>query len=318
MTQMGNGKHLKAWAFRLILPILSAIFIITIFDFELIQPLVKQLSLASLILIVLISGLRPIFGGLRASVAYSKIDYLSVKSATKGYILSAYGGIFLPSSIGGDLLRIEHIKNCTNGLRRDALMVVTVERVIGFLALLITALLVSILVPSVSDFSLFFSITFFAITSSLILCFFSTKFLPLPDWVSRIFQHVNSYSDKMLLSKIFLLSVVFQIVSLSIPVLVAFVVSGIENAYQIAIITPAVAIFTTLPIAIGGLGIREAGYLGLGAMVNVPNEVSLLAGLSLSISIIISGIPGIIIQNELITINAKEQTQNLTNNGDIS
>lgn len=71
--------------------------------------------------------------------------------------------------------------------------------------------------------------------------------------------------------------------------------------------TPVIAIFSTIPITVGGIGIREGGYLGLGAVAGIDSEVSLLAGLALSVSIVVSGLPAIFFQNEIFL--TKQETE---------
>ena len=109
-----------------------------------------------------------------------------------------------------------------------------------------------------------------------------------------------------MLASVFGLSILFQIVSLSIPVLVAYELDGIDSAKLIALMTPAIALFSTLPISLGGLGLREASYVGLGSLLGIDESVCLISGLSLSVSIILSGVPGVFIQTELFLQDSAE------------
>ena len=120
--------------------------------------------------------------------------------------------------------------------------------------------------------------------------------------VVKVIEYVKNYTTPPLLFGVLILSLIFQCVSLSIPVIVGYVLADWEVAITIALMTPLVAIFSTLPISIGGIGLREASYVGLCALANIENEIGFLVGLSLSISIILSGIPGILFQNELFEI----------------
>jgi len=102
------------------------------------------------------------------------------------------------------------------------------------------------------------------------------------------------------------LSVLFQIVSLSVPVMVAYDLAGFDAAFMIALVTPAIALFSTLPISVGGIGLREASYVGTGALLNVDESVCLISGLALSMSVILSGVPGVFIQSDLLTAKRYE------------
>ena len=126
--------------------------------------------------------------------------------------------------------------------------------------------------------------------------------------LNRTLTYVRSYASMKLLLPVFILSVLFQVISLSVPVLVAYSLAGLNAAIIIALVTPAIALFSALPISIGGIGLREASYVGTGALFNIEESVCLLSGLALSMSIILSGVPGIFIQSELLSHENYKET----------
>ena len=290
--------------FRLVimitLPVFAIIILITFSDIMKITQLIGNLEIKTILIIIGVSFIRPILGGWRASFAYRPIGNLSLIDASKGYVLSAYGTIFLPSAIGGDVFRIEHMKNCTEGLRKEAFLVAAVERFMGFLCLFVLAFLISFFIPSFSiSVPWIFSIIFIFICSIFTLRII-IKRMGDGSMFSKAIEYIKGYANPYLITGVFGLSFLFQCVSLSVPVIVAYVVADLEIAIMIALMTPAVALFSTIPISVGGLGLREASYVALGALVGIEQEVSFIAGLALSISIIISGLPGVFFQNELI------------------
>jgi hypothetical protein len=119
--------------------------------------------------------------------------------------------------------------------------------------------------------------------------------------------YIKGLSKKLSIFVIFILSLIFQCVSLSVPVIVAYIIADYQTALYIALMTPVIAIFSTIPITVGGIGIREGGYLGLGAVAGIDSEVSLFAGLALSVSIVVSGLPAIFFQNEIFL--TKQETE---------
>ena len=260
-------------------------------------------------MIVIISVIRPIIGGIRSSYAYSPIGKLRIIDAAKGYSLSAYGGIFLPSSIGGDVFRIEHMKNSTNSTRKEAFLVAAVERISGLLSLILMTVCVSFL-------DLPFSISFdwvyvmiFVVSLLIMLTLFMVKKMQTNSVIVKTVDYIQNYASTKLLAGVFFLTVIFQCVSLSVPALVAWSISGYETGCIVAVITPIVALVASLPISVGGIGIREAGYVGFGTLLGVDSDILLISGLSLSASIILSGLPGIWLQNELILTNVDHQSE---------
>jgi len=238
---------------------------------------------------------------LRCWFAYKSIGDLSILDATKGYVLSAYGTIFIPSAIGGDLLRIEHMKNCSGNSRKEALLVASLERSVGFFCLLLLAFIISFFDLPFSVPTSWFLYVFLIILGIVSLTGFLIIYTKNSLFVKMV-EYIKNYTTPPLLFGVLILSLIFQCVSLSIPVIVGYVLADWDVAITIALMTPFVAIFSTLPISIGGIGLREASYVGLCALVGIENELAFLVGLSLSLSIILSGVPGILFQNELFEI----------------
>ena len=284
------------------LPFLALTFLFLFSDLGKMSELLINLPFSTVLLILVISLIRPILGGLRCWFAYKSIGKLSIIDASKGYVLSAYGTIFLPSAIGGDIFRIEHMKNCSGNTRKEALLVASFERLVGFLCLLVIAFFISFIGLPFSVSTSWFFYIFLIILGSVSLFGFLIKYTKKNSTFDNMVEYIKKYTTPSLLFGIFIFSIIFQCVSLSIPVIVSYTLAGWDVALTIALMTPIIAIFSTLPISIGGIGLREASYVGLCTLVDIENEIAFLAGLSLSLSIILSGIPGILFQNELFEI----------------
>ncbi len=55
---------------------------------------------------------------------------------------------------------------------------------------------------------------------------------------------------------------------------------------------PLVQLATTMPISIGGWGVREAGMVGLLAMIGVPKAAALLLSIQLGLVVTLVSLPG--------------------------
>ncbi len=295
----GPGARVSNKVVPIALPMLSFSVLFLILDVSNIVTLIGQLGLGSAAALVIISGLRPVIGGIRTTVAFKPISEIGLYDATKGYVLSAYGTIFLPSALGGDLFRIEHMKKVTGTSRSESFLVAATERVSGLFSLLF-------LTACVFLFDVPLDVPWLWLAAGMVLCVFillySRYVFSNADDSStayRALSYTREYANKKMFIVVFALSVLFQVVSLSVPVLVAYELAGFNSAVMIALVTPAIALFSTLPISVGGLGLREASYVGAGSLLNVDEGVCLISGFSLSVSIIISGLPGVFIQREL-------------------
>ena len=295
----------------LVLPLASFLVLFFFLDLSDFLHVASSIGPATLLAVVFVSGIRPLVGGVRSRIAFKPIASLSLLDATKGYVLSAYGSIFLPSAIGGDVLRIEHMKNSTRTTRKESFLVAATERVLGLLSLVFLTICVLFFdVPFTLSWHWFVA----AVVSGFILLFGSRSILYSTDdssMINRTLTYVRTYASMKLLLPVFALSVLFQVVSLSVPVLVAYSLAGLNAATVIALVTPAIALFSALPISIGGIGLREASYVGTGALFNLDESVCLISGLALSMSIILSGVLGVFIQSELLSHeNHKETNSN--------
>lgn len=292
----------------LILPLASFLVLFFFLDMSDFVRVASSLGPATLLAVVLVSAMRPIVGGIRSRIAFKPVASLTLLDATKGYVLSAYGSIFLPSAIGGDVLRIEHMKNSTGTTRKESFLVAATERVLGLLSLVFLTICVLF-------FDVPFTMSWYWLITAVIggfALFLGSKFLldssDDGSMLNRTLTYVRSYASMKLLLPVFILSVLFQVISLSVPVLVAYSLAGLNVAIIIALVTPAIALFSALPISIGGIGLREASYVGTGALFNIDESVCLLSGLALSMSIILSGVPGVFIQSELLSHENYKET----------
>ena len=281
------------------LPVISFLALFYLIDLAEIKALLGNLGFGAITALAVISALRPVVGGIRSTVAYRPIAKLNMMDATKGYVLSAYGSIFLPSAIGGDLFRIEHMKNATQTTRGTSLLVAATERILGLFSLIFLTICVLFFDVPIHMPWYWVGLSVGLIGGVLLSSQFVLNSTPETSAVYRALSYARKYANSKMLASVFGLSILFQIVSLSIPVLVAYELDGIDSAKLIALMTPAIALFSTLPISLGGLGLREASYVGIGSLLGIDEGVCLISAMSLSVSVILSGIPGIFIQREL-------------------
>ena len=262
----------------------------------------KKIGLIPLLLIIIISVIRPFVGGFRASFASRKISTLTIWNATRGYVLSSFGSIFLPSSVGGDILRIEHITKVTLMSRVESLIVVSSERISGLITLLLLAgVAASFIAIDGFGASDFWSISFF-ILIGIVVVYLIIQRLDIDGRWSGVKQSASLLMEPRTAIGLLSISFVFQCISLSVAPIVAISLAGSETALVILVITPIVALLTTLPISIGGMGVREVGYTAIAGSMGVEIEVALLCGIAMSLSVVLSGLPGPLIQSDLFQV----------------
>ena len=295
--QQMDGKRVISFFF----PVISLFVIVLLIDINQFVHLILEISPVALLFIVLISIIRPFAGGIRASITFSEIGELSIVDASKGYVLSMYGSIFLPSAIGGDLLRIEHMSQVTGESRKATLTVAGAERAAGLLSLIAITIFLSLFVENqLANFRKMALLFMLLSLTGVVILLISRKIRP-ESVIGKLLIPLTKLSNPISIVKVFSLSFFFQLFTLSVPIIVAYALGGFDIALAIALVTPSVAIISTIPISIGGLGIREATFVGMSTMVGVSSEIAFLCGISLSSSLVLSGLPGIFFQKELIS-----------------
>ena len=239
-----------------------------------------------------------------AAYRWFKISQLLVfKEKLSFYVQSYFKGTFfnqaLPSSIGGDAVRILDLTN-KGYEKKDAFYGVFVDRVVGLVGLLVLNLIASIIfygtfekdfsqliiliaIAGIAGFSLLFQLhrlTFLA----------NYKFLNL---FVRLANRLNTlYASRALLIKHISISVIVHFFS----VLTMYGLSlslGLDLSFQTLLIAvPPVFLLTIVPISLAGWGIREGAMVGIFMLVGADQTKVLAMSILYGLLLIISALPG--------------------------
>ncbi|MBN1997971.1 flippase-like domain-containing protein [candidate division KSB1 bacterium] len=231
----------------------------------------------------------------------------------KIYYVSSFIGIFLPSSLGIDLLRTyslaKKIKNTG-----ESISTVFMDRLLGILSLVFVVLLGVVLIKTNFARSTFKLIAIIAVL--LILLFgFLLLFRPLLKWIEKILVKMNlhgpglkklavvlhasyesivgfkNYKADML--KVFGVSILFQFTRISITYVLALAL-GIQLSieYWVAIV-PLVTLASMLPFAVGGLGVREGAFVWFLSQVGIATSTAFFLSILAFILGILISLPGL-------------------------
>jgi len=288
-------------AVQVVLMALSITLLLYFVELGEIIVLMGNISLKMIILLLVVTLLRPVVSGYRCVLAHSEVKKITLKDASVGYYISAFASTLLPSTIGGDIIRIEHMSRATGNSRSDSLGVAAAERISGLLSLIIIFLILSALIPN----SLGYDLEVLAIGIFIIIILVGLFFIMkqssnrLTGRLQDVVNSVMSIGSQSVIIKVLLVSLLFQAVGILIPLLVTMELGNQQDILAIALITPLTWLVTTVPTTIGGIGVREASFVGFGAMMGVNPEIALLCGLSVSASMIVTGLFGIFLSGQL-------------------
>ena len=253
---------------------------------------------------ILVALLMQLISTYLAAYRWFKISQLLVFTEKLSFYVNSYfkGTFFnqvLPSSIGGDAVRILDLTNMEYD-KKEAFYGVFVDRVVGLVGLLVLNLLASVIFYG--TFEADFSQLIIFITLSGILGFLSLFLLEKISFLAnykflnlfhRLARRLNSlYSSKLLLVQHISISVIVHLFS----VLTMYGLSlslGIDLSFQMLLIAvPPVFLLTIIPISLAGWGIREGAMIGVFMLVGADQTKILAMSILYGLLLIISALPG--------------------------
>ncbi|MCO1601946.1 lysylphosphatidylglycerol synthase transmembrane domain-containing protein [Desulfosporosinus nitroreducens] len=222
----------------------------------------------------------------------------------KTYWAGLFLNNFLPSSIGGDGLRIYWVGKVTGEMAGSTTSVV-VERVLATIGLCLTAILAILLTEVQIPYLLaFFGAVMFV--GILILSFFlfphftgwlqkRLGFLPkAQSFLVGIISHgMRLRNQPSLMFYALIGSVLFQmcVVMVNWCIFKALSVTDL-NPIQAAVIIPATSVAAMLPIGINGYGVREGAYIALFAPMGISGPIALTASILFALLVSFSSLWG--------------------------
>ena len=212
---------------------------------------------------------------------------ISQSEALKAYYLATFAGSFLPSTVGGDALRVAAVYNAGRPSEVVAASVF-LERVLGFLAAALAALVGLALLAGISravpiEFT-YWTLALLAVMLIILALSLSARSGRLLEkmgmslekrgrigsWAARFFLAYHAYrSHRLTLAWFLILSFMEQ----SAPVvgnwLAAKALHVDLSLLQAAAVTPLAFFFARLPVAVSSFGVVEGFYVAFFALVGL-------------------------------------------------
>jgi uncharacterized protein (TIRG00374 family) len=228
---------------------------------------------------------------------------LVFKESVSYYVQSYFKGSFfnqvLPSSIGGDAVRIIYLTQKGYD-KKDAVYGVFVDRVVGLVGLLVLNLLATTLFYGAfdNDFSMLIILITLGGISGFALLFHLEKITFLANYkflnlFHRLAKRLNKlYANRTLLIKHIAISMAVHL--FSVLTLYALALSiDLHMPFQIFLIAvPPVFLLTIVPISLAGWGIREGAMVGIFMLIGADETKVLAMSILYGLLLIISSLPG--------------------------
>ena len=299
---------LKKWLF-LALKLLVSVFLVWFLTKEInfsqavrrvaeVNPLWLLSSLCIMLFQICVGGLR------WRSVLFSMGSQFSIPNAIKIFCMGAFFSQALPSAVGGDPVRM--YMSYRLGLSiRESVNGVLLERVVTVLSLILVVVTTQLwFVPQVGHPSIvlivptIIIISIGAIVGIAVLLNFDRLPEALMRWRAvRGLGNLGIDGRKVFLSKHHLPRVLFWgvLTHINISISVFLLAMGLEldvSLVDCIALMPLVLMIMTIPISIGGWGVRETAMVAFFGLAGVPNESALVLSVLVGLIGIVSTLPG--------------------------
>ncbi len=205
------------------------------------------------------------------------------------YLIGLFFNNFLPTSIGGDVVRIYKLVNETDD-RTVGFASVIIERVMGIAATLFMAIVALFLISQEfkSPRLLYTSISLFVLISLfflviirnrpfLLLLRFFDKFtiFKIGEKLNKLLEAIHYFKDRRrILAYVFIFSLMSQIAIVFMNYMLAWAFEVDVNLSMLFMVIPVSFVLTMLP-SINGLGVRDLGFVSLLGRVGVSKAAAL-------------------------------------------
>jgi len=227
-----------------------------------------------------------------------------VRDVIRYFLIGLFGNLFLPSSIGGDILRIMGL--CKSSSQKSRVFAsVLLDRLSGFAAIVLVAISVFVLgYGFIDEKSLIIPIALMGFASLIVIfvlfnervySFCCRIFNKLPRFKKNL---MRMHYDIMLLKdkqregwKAIMLSCLSQVTLAFVFFLIAKALHQDIRMVYFFIFVPMICVVSSLP-SIGGLGVREAGTVYLFSKIGVESGISVSMSLLLFLFMVTIGLIG--------------------------
>jgi len=286
-------------------------YVISLIDVNELKPIFSRLDIEYFIAAIILHVFAFFIMSIRWWIILnSSPHHIQYKNITAGYYFGLFCNNFLPTSMGGDVVRI--IKLRSNGINTNRLIFSTIfDRVIGLVTIIVMGIFginfsISIynkigndslfLVNIVSAISvlLFLTVLNSRIRSYLLDIFVSKIRLwnKLNNFIIYSHEYIESIKKIKTITSVTILSFMSQMLVVVTYYLISKSLHINISLVEYILIVPAVALFTSIPISVGGLGVRESVLVFLLGTIGISTANAVSISLLYLTVLILVTIPG--------------------------
>lgn len=236
-----------------------------------------------------------------------QVPFINLLSFT---FVGLFFGNFLPTNVGGDLVRGYGLARHTL-LPAETAISVLVDRMLGLIAFVFVAVVMALLVVYTAGQVALWEVAVVAAVALLALSgifavmlsdrlrgqlgrLFNTSLLSgLAPLYERLSSALSAYRRSYgALAAGFCISLLVLTIGSVVNYLISLALGGGISLLHIFLFTPLITFVLLIPISIGGIGLNQSAYVFFFNLVGVPEQKSLAMSLIMQAIIIISSLPG--------------------------
>jgi len=296
LAQVIDNLTTGKWSiyFKIVFGLLILFLFYNSIDFKKFKIISTRIDYLDLFIIGLLVIVRNIVSTIRLKVLMYKQDSLKFKTIISHYFIGSFYNNFLPTSLGGDAVRIL-LMTKEKLTKTYTILLVTTERTVGFYALLLIAFTSLFFWETPEGWFEIILLSLLGFTAVIAILYF-IKIKSNNKILSKIYEFIRlikAYPGIIILS--LLLSILFQLISIYISFYIAKIIGAPGNLWHYMTIVPMVWVFTMLPISFGGVGLREISFSYLLSFIAVTSEEAAMISMGTYFTMIFSGLVGLLI-----------------------
>lgn len=258
----------------------------------------------------LLAAIGAVYAAIAVSVAkwwllvHARGHRVNPARLTRHYFVGFFFNNFLPTSVGGDVVRAWDL-GADLGDAAEGAATVIAERLIASLALGITALIglalsdaarvaaIPVAVVVIVSMALFGAFLLPSRSASVVRSAMGGRFETATDWIERAVHAVNALlRNAPVLLGVLGLSVLFQVLVAAVNYCTLTGLGAPVTMADAIVFTSIISAVTMVPISISGHGIREAGYAYFFGLVGVGQSSAITSSLLFFALVALCTLPG--------------------------
>jgi glycosyltransferase 2 family protein len=267
-------------------------YVVSTLDTAVLGKLARRASVPDLVAITLVALAGHVVGALRFKLLADPVSRLPLFEHARQYFVGAYFSMFLPSSMGGDGVRVLLLKNRGFPAPAAASLVFT-ERALGAISLVLVAAAAGAASTLPRELRILLGVAALGLVIGLLVAsVLARQYSPKNELFRQAVEAARSALDRERLAPSLTMSIAYQVSVVAVTVVVNHALGlGVPTTVVLAL-SPLVWFATLLPISVGGLGVREAAFVLVFAWGGVDRENALLLSLGTYAGLVVVGLGG--------------------------